>query len=132
MSPMSGPKLSSRMTRMRWSTSTSTVGRRSGPGVDRAHRRRARARPWRRVADLALEQRHLRLAARQRADVGRVVERVADAEAAHRRDEGVEEGLPDAAVHVDRARRRSSSARCCRRRRPRRRPTAAGSTSSQT
>ena len=35
------------------------------------------------------------------ADVGAVVDRVADLEALHRRDEGVDEGVVDPLVHVD-------------------------------
>ena len=52
------------------------------------------------IGDLLVQHRELRLA-RERPDVGVVGYRVADLEAAHRVDEGLDEGVMDRLVHVD-------------------------------
>ena len=99
---MIGPKLSSRITAIVWSTSVSTVGSNQLPAPrDRACRRCAASRPWPRASATCASSTVELRRARQRADVGAVVGRVADLEALHGRDEVLDERVVDPLVDVD-------------------------------
>ena len=104
MMPMTGPNDSSRITRIEWSTPTSTVGPRYGEaGSDAAKSFFARAcgrAGVERLRDLPAH-RLGRGRIDHRADRGRKVAWVAEHVVAHRRDELFDEWRVDVAVHID-------------------------------